>query len=88
LIALLNYGLRFIPSGRGALIFATFPLLTMLIAAALGYEHLTLMKTLGVFLTIAGVGIPRREGGATGKRRPRMAGRACGVRERAERSRV
>ena len=29
LIALLNYGLRFIPSGRAALIFATFPLLTM-----------------------------------------------------------
>src|SRR5262249_7142133 len=28
LIALLNYGLRFIPAGRGALIFATFPLLT------------------------------------------------------------
>ena len=57
LIALLNYGLHFIPSGRGALIFATFPLLTMLIAAALGYEQLTLMKTVGVLLTIAGVGI-------------------------------
>jgi len=57
LIALLNYGLHFIPSGRAALIFATFPLLTMLIAAALGYERLTLMKTLGVLLTIAGVGI-------------------------------
>jgi len=57
LIALLNYGLYFIPSGRGALIFATFPLLTMLIAVGLGYEHLTLTKTLGVLLTIAGVGI-------------------------------
>jgi drug/metabolite transporter (DMT)-like permease len=57
LIALLNYGLRFIPSGRGALIFATFPLLTMLIASALGYEPLTPAKTLGVLLTIAGVGI-------------------------------
>ena len=56
LIALLNYGLRFIPSGRAALIFATFPLLTMVIAAALGYERLTLTKTLGVLLTIAGVG--------------------------------
>src|SRR6266851_4107746 len=57
LIALLNYGLRFIPSGHGALIFATFPLLTMLIASSLGYEQLTLAKTLGVLLTIAGVGI-------------------------------
>src|SRR5262245_31043282 len=56
LIALLNYGLRFIPSGRAALIFATFPLLTMVIAAALGYERLTLTKTLGVLLTIAAVG--------------------------------
>src|SRR5262249_48667707 len=36
LIALLNYGLRSVPSGRAALIFATFPLQTMLLAAALG----------------------------------------------------
>jgi drug/metabolite transporter (DMT)-like permease len=57
LIALLNYGLRFIPSGRAALIFATFPLLTMVIAASLGYERFTLAKTLGVLLTIAGVGV-------------------------------
>jgi drug/metabolite transporter (DMT)-like permease len=57
LIALLNYGLRFIPSGRAGLIFATFPLLTMVMAAALGYERLTVPKTLGVLLTIAGVGV-------------------------------
>ncbi|HEX9419846.1 MAG TPA: DMT family transporter [Methylomirabilota bacterium] len=56
LIAVLNYGLRFIPSGRAALIFATFPLLTMVLAAALGHERLTLPKILGVLLTIAGVG--------------------------------
>jgi drug/metabolite transporter (DMT)-like permease len=57
LIALLNYGLQFIPSGRAALIFATFPLLTMLLAAALGHERLTLPKSVGVLLTIAGVGV-------------------------------
>ncbi len=57
LIALLNYGLRFIPSARAALIFATFPLLTMIIAAALGHERLGAPKTLGVLLTIAGVGL-------------------------------
>ena len=57
LIALLNYGLRFIPSGRAALIFATFPLLTMVIATSLGYERFTVAKTLGVLLTIAGVGV-------------------------------
>jgi drug/metabolite transporter (DMT)-like permease len=55
LVALLNFGLQFIPSARGALIFATFPLLTMLLAAALGYERLSAWKTAGVLLTIAGV---------------------------------
>src|SRR2546428_9750054 len=57
LIALLNHGLRFIPSARAALIFATFPLLTMLVAAAVGHERLTLPKTAGVLLTIAGVAL-------------------------------
>jgi len=55
LIALLNYGLRFIPAARAALIFATFPLLTMVIAAALGHERLTASRTAGVLLTVAGV---------------------------------
>jgi drug/metabolite transporter (DMT)-like permease len=57
LIALLNYGLRFIPSARAALIFATFPLLTMVLAAALGHERLTLPNILGVLLTLVGVGV-------------------------------
>jgi drug/metabolite transporter (DMT)-like permease len=70
LIALLNYGLRFIPSGRAALIFATFPLLTMVIAASLGYERFTLAKTLGVLLTIAGVG------GALGEKAMQSGGAA------------
>lgn len=56
LVALLNFGLQFIPAGRAALIFATFPLLTMLLAAALGRESLTLTKTASVLLTIVGVG--------------------------------
>jgi len=55
LIALLNYGLQFIPSARAALIFATMPLLTMMLAAGFGHERLTLVKTLGVLLTIVGV---------------------------------
>jgi len=57
LVALLNFGLRFIPSGRAALIFSTFPLMTLLIAAASGQERLTLGKTAGVLLTILGVGL-------------------------------
>src|SRR4030042_4023096 len=56
LVALLNYALRFIPSARAALIFATRPLLTMIFAAILGYERITLAKVLGVSLTIVGVG--------------------------------
>jgi drug/metabolite transporter (DMT)-like permease len=56
LIMLLNYALRFVPSARAALIFATFPLLTMLVAAAAGAERLTARKTVGVLLTLAGVG--------------------------------
>ena len=57
LIAVLNYGLRFVPSGRGALIFALFPLLTMLVAAALDHERLTMAKSVGVLLTILGVAL-------------------------------
>lgn len=57
LVVLLNYGLQFIPAARGALIFATFPLLTMILAAGLGYERLTLAKTTGVLLTVLGVGL-------------------------------
>ncbi len=37
-VALVNYALRFIPSARATLIFASFPLLTMIFAALLGYE--------------------------------------------------
>ncbi|GEO14154.1 DMT family transporter [Microvirga aerophila] len=57
LIALLNVGLLFISSTRAALLFATFPLLTMLIAAVLGRERLTRAKGAGVVLTIVGVGL-------------------------------
>jgi len=57
LIALLNYALQSIPAARAALIFATMPLLTMLIAAALGQDRLSVVRSLGVLLTIVGVGL-------------------------------
>lgn len=57
LIALLNFGLQTVPAARAALIFSTFPLLTLLLAALLGHERLTIAKTIGVALTIAGVGV-------------------------------
>lgn len=56
-IALLNFGLRLVPASRAALVFATAPLLTMLVAAALGRERLTEPKTLGVVTTLVGVGL-------------------------------
>lgn len=57
LIALLNLGLHFISSTRAALLFATFPLMTMIIAALLGREQFTRTKVAGVVLTIIGVGV-------------------------------
>lgn len=56
-VAVLNFGLQYIPAGRAALIFATFPLITMLLAAALGHERLTAAKSAGVLLTISGVAL-------------------------------
>jgi drug/metabolite transporter (DMT)-like permease len=55
LIALLNWGLRTVPAGRGALIFASFPLLTLIVAALVGHERITLAKLAGILLTLAGV---------------------------------
>lgn len=56
-VSLLNYALQTLPAGRTALIFATFPLLTMLFAAALGQERLSVARSTGVGLTLLGVGL-------------------------------
>lgn len=56
-IALLNWGLQYVPAGRAALIFATFPMLTLALAAAFGHERLSLAKVGGVALSILGVGV-------------------------------
>jgi drug/metabolite transporter (DMT)-like permease len=57
LIVLLNYALELIPAARAALIFATLPLLAMVMAWALRLEPLSVGKTGGVLLTILGVGL-------------------------------
>jgi drug/metabolite transporter (DMT)-like permease len=57
LIALLNFGLQYIGPARAALIFATLPLLTLMLAAAIGQERLTLAKITGVLATIAGLAL-------------------------------
>ena len=55
LIALLNFGLQHIGAAQAALIFSLFPLLTLLLAAALGRERITTTLVAGVLLSIAGV---------------------------------
>lgn len=54
-VYLLNVSLQYIASAKSALLFTTFPLMTMAIAALLGREALSGAKTLGVCLTIVGV---------------------------------
>lgn len=53
---LFNASLSFTTAARGALALSTLPVLTMLVAAALGVEKLTLRKTLGVLVAMVGVG--------------------------------
>lgn len=57
LIALLNFGLQHIGAAQAALIFSLFPLLTLLLSAALGRERMTPSLVLGVLVSIAGVAL-------------------------------
>jgi drug/metabolite transporter (DMT)-like permease len=57
LIALLNFGLQHIGAAQAALIFSLFPLLTLLLSAALGRERITPSLVLGVLISIAGVAL-------------------------------
>jgi drug/metabolite transporter (DMT)-like permease len=68
LIALLNFGLKHVDAGLGALLFATFPLMTLVIATAAGHERFDAPLAAGVLLSIVGVGL------ALGVRPPAMTG--------------
>lgn len=57
LIALLNAGLQTVPAAPAALLFSLFPLLTLLLGAALGREQVTPRLLAGVLLSIAGVAV-------------------------------
>ena len=57
LIALMNWGLLHIGAAQAALIFSLFPLLTLLLGAALGREQVTPRLAAGVMLSIAGVAL-------------------------------
>ncbi len=62
LIALLNFGLERMAAGRAALLFSTFPLMTMALGAAMGRERLAPGKTLGVLISFLGVAVTLGEG--------------------------
>lgn len=57
LIALLNAGLQHIGAAQAALIFSLFPLLTLVLGAAMGRERVTAGLLLGVLLSLAGVAV-------------------------------
>jgi drug/metabolite transporter (DMT)-like permease len=57
LIVLFNIALQTSPAARVAVVFSAFPLLTMVFAAAIGLERLTVAKAGGVGLTILGVAL-------------------------------
>jgi drug/metabolite transporter (DMT)-like permease len=54
---LFNASLIFTTAARGALALSTLPLLTMLVGALLRVERLTLRKSVGVLMAMAGVGL-------------------------------
>lgn len=56
-IVFLNIALQYIPSARASLIFATFPLLTMVLSVLLGKEAFSARIALAVLVTIIGVGL-------------------------------
>ncbi|MFK7801140.1 MAG: DMT family transporter [Anaerolineae bacterium] len=61
-VALLNYAVLYISAARASLLFATLPLMTMIISVFLGQESLSPLPSLGIVLTIIGVGFILGEG--------------------------
>ncbi|MCB1340524.1 MAG: DMT family transporter [Pseudooceanicola sp.] len=57
LIALLNAGLHHVSAAQGSVLFATFPILTILLGALFGSERLSLMRLAGAGVSIAGIAI-------------------------------
>lgn len=66
LVALLNLSLQYIPAARASLLFATFPLLTLLLGALTRREAPTARVAVGVVVSILGVALTLGEGAITG----------------------
>jgi len=52
-----NAGLRYIEASRAALILATMPLWTVVLARSLAHERLTARQVIGVLISVAGVAV-------------------------------
>ena len=61
-----NAGLRYIPASRAALIIATMPLWTLMLARSLARERLSRRQLAGVLISIAGVAVVMVTRGASG----------------------
>lgn len=57
LIALLNAGLQHVSAAEGAVLFATFPLLTILLGALTGAEKLSVLRLAGAATSLAGIAV-------------------------------
>ena len=57
LIVLLNFSLQHIPAARASLLFATFPVMTMLLSVLLGRESFNFQKAVGALFAFLGVAI-------------------------------
>lgn len=66
LIALLNLALQYIPAARASLLFATFPLQTLLLGAVTRRDTLSARVALGVTVSILGVALTLGEAALTG----------------------
>tara|TARA_R110002094_G_scaffold12385_1_gene22470 strand:- start:1719 stop:2579 length:861 start_codon:yes stop_codon:yes gene_type:complete len=57
LVVLLNAGLKSVAAAPAGIIFATFPLMTILLATVLGREKLTALRAGGAVLSVSGVAL-------------------------------
>lgn len=60
-------GLSYVPAARGALVLATLPVQTLILAALLGRERLTAAKVAGALCALAGVAIALGDRAASGR---------------------
>lgn len=74
---LFNIGVRAVGAARASVFNNAIPIFTLLIAAALGMEDITLLKVVGILLTVIGVCLAQKKPGD-----PPASRTTCGIRTR------